>query len=159
MKVLGIDASSKRSGVAAYDGITHTTLLFDHSKEENVDVRINLMMLELGKTIEKIKPDKVYIEDTFSKNNIDTTKKLSNIIGAVRYVCAKNKIEYKLILPSSWRKVLNLDSGKNTKRQEFKQRAMEYIQKNFNEELSEDVCEALCIAEAGYILENDSLFD
>ena len=159
MKILGIDASSKCSGVALYDGTKHTTLLFDHSKEKDVDVRINLMMVELGEIIEKTKPDKVYIEDTFSKNNIDTTKKLSNIIGAVRYVCAKNKIEYQLILPSSWRKVLNLDSGKNTKRQEFKKRAMEYVKKNFNEELPEDVCEALCIAEAGYILSDNSLFD
>lgn len=59
-------------------------------------------------------------EDQFSRNNIDTLKKLSQTRGMVMLVAAENTIEFDLATPSQWRKIY-LGKGNATKRDCVKQ--------------------------------------
>lgn len=166
MKVMGIDASTTCSGVAVIeDGNLVYHDIIDMKKNKNADQRVMNMMGELGAMIQEHSPDALYIEDSWNKQNIETTKMLSNIIGAVMYVCRDiTKCPFDKLIPSTWRSIvgIKLDDGhgKKIKRDELKREAVERVKKIYKINCGDDEAEAICIAEAGWILKNDSsLFD
>ena len=107
----------------------HGTLLFysafDYKREKDIQERIDFQIKEFIELFKKEKPDICYVENTWNKNNVETTKALTNIIGAIRCLCIGHKCGFNLILPSTWRSVIGIDGGKNIKRDEFKKRAIE----------------------------------
>ena len=164
MKVIGIDASTKCSGIAVYeDGKLVFHNVIDMSKNKDTDARIMLMIVELGLFILKESPDAVYIEDSWNKLNIETTKMLSNIIGAVMYVCAEKKIPFTKLIPSTWRKIVGIPlydkNNKKLKREELKQEAIKRVKKMYKINCNDDEAEAICIAEAGWLMQDTDLFD
>lgn len=160
IKILGIDASTRCSGYCVVD--EHGTLLshsvIDYSKIKDIQERIDLQIEAFISLFKKTKPDLCYIENTWNKNNIETTKALTNVIGAVRCLCIGYECGFNLVLPSMWRSVIGIDGGDGTKRNEFKQRAIEWVKKKYGIEVSDDEAEAICIAYAGTIM-NNSMFD
>lgn len=162
MKVMGIDASSKITGVAIFDGKLKYWNAINLSYIKDYDTRSGDMMREIGKEIEKHNPDVVYIEDTFEKqggfHNAATMKKLCYIIGGVRYACISHDVPFNLILPSEWRKLVGISKG-GVERETFKERALAYVKERYGvTDITDDVADAICIAEAGYIT-NDDLFE
>lgn len=161
MKIMGIDSSSQKSGIAIFDGsLTHYELV-DCAYMHDYDDRFPKMIHQIRKLIEHFSPDIVYIEDTWEKssafNNIATVKKLSYIVGGIRCICAEYGIPCNLIYPSEWRKTIGMKTGK-LKREELKCLSIDYVAKKFGINVNDDVSDAICIAEAGYIINND-LFD
>lgn len=163
MKIAGIDASTTCSGVAIVDNgklIYHDAI--DMKKNKNTDDRVRHMMKELGNFINKQKPDMVYIEDSWNKQNIETTKMLSNILGAVMYVCEDKDIQFVKLLPSAWRSAVGIPlikNGKKLKREELKQEAVDKVVKLHKIKCGDDEAEAICIAEAGWYMQDTDLFD
>lgn len=160
MIILGIDASTKCTGygIVNSDGelITHGAI--DYTSEKDIDVRIDLMMKALINLFNVLNPDIVYIEDSWKAGkviNIQTTKKLTNIIGAVRCLCLQHKCLFNSVYPSEWRSVIGIDGGKGTKREEFKERAVKWVKKKFDIDVSDDEAEGVCIAYAGNIMNNN----
>lgn len=163
MKVMGIDASTRITGVAIYDGELEYWNALDFSKNKDYDSRSGDMMMAIAHEIVERKPDVVYIEDTFEKrgkfDNIATMKKLCYIVGGVRMVCLTKHIPYNLILPSEWRKTVGISKGNRTERETFKERSLDYISEKYGvTDVTDDVADAICIAEAGYI-QNCELFE
>lgn len=163
MVIMGIDASTKCTGYGIVDSncelITHGTI--DFKSEQDIDVRIDGMIRGLNDLFKVIMPDIVYIEDSWKAGkvlNIETTKKLTNIIGATRCLCIQNKSLFNSVYPSEWRAAIGIDGGKGTKREEFKQRAVEWVEKKFNIDVADDEAEGICIACAGNIM-NNRMFD
>ena len=154
MKILGIDASTKCSGYCLLDenGELLSHSVFDYKHEKDIQERIDSQIKEFIKLFKENKPDVCYIENTWNKQNIETTKALTNIIGAVRCLCIGHKCAFNLILPSSWRSTIGIDGGKGTKRDEFKQRAMDWVKEKYGFDVSDDEAEAICIAYAGKII-------
>lgn len=158
-KILGIDASTKCTGVAIVN--TSGKLLFhdviDYKNERDIDVRIDGMIEGLIKIFDEWCPDICYIEDSWNGAtvlNVQTTKKLTNVIGAARCLCVGEGCLFNAVYPSTWRSAIGIDGGKGTKREEFKQRAMNWVEKRFNIIAPEDEAEAICIAYAGSIMNN-----
>lgn len=151
VKILGVDASTKCSGYCLVDenGKLLSHSVFDYKGIKDVDERIDLQIKEFIKLFKEWKPDVCYVEDTWNKKNIETTKKLTNIIGAVRCLCIGYKCAFNLVLPSSWRSAIGIDGRKNTQREEFKQRAMDWVKEKYGLDVSDDEAEAICIACAG----------
>ncbi len=163
MIIMGIDASTKCTGYGIVDSdgklITHGVI--DFKSEKDIDVRIDNMIKNLIDLIKVLKPDVVYIEDSWKAGkvlNIETTKKLTNIIGAVRCLCIENKSLFNSVYPSEWRSAIGIDGGKGTKREEFKERAVKWVKQKFDIDVSDDEAEGVCIAYAGNIM-NNSMFE
>lgn len=161
MKVMGIDGSSKKTGIAVYDGNLREYKCLDFSKIKNYDERYPSMVYAVEDCITKFKPDVVYVEDTWEKNqgfnNVATLKKLSYILGTFRFICLEKNIPFNLIFPTEWRKAIGMETGK-LKRPELKQLAIKYVKDKYGIEVCDDVAEAICIAEAGFKI-NHSLFE
>lgn len=71
-------------------------------------------------------------------------------------VCDICGVKYEIVRPSEWRKELGFRQGA-TKREELKQQAIDYVLKNYGEEVSSDEADAICIALATLKKLNDKL--
>jgi Holliday junction resolvasome RuvABC endonuclease subunit len=153
MKIIGIDASSNKTGIAVFcDGqyIEHT--LIDLHKIKDPDIRIPKMMVEICKYIKKHGADKIIMEKSMMKNNIDTVQKLSNIAGAVMLYAATKNMEFQFVYPSEWRKKIGLSQSTQITREVLKEEAVQAVKKEYGMELTDDECEAILIARSGFDL-------
>ena len=153
MKTIGIDASSNKTGIAVFEDdkyITHT--LIDLHKIKDADVRIPKMMLEICKYIKKHGADKIIMEKSMMKNNIDTVQKLSNIAGAVMLYAATKGIEFQHVYPSEWRKKIGLQQSTQIKREVLKEEAVQAVKQVYNIDVTDDEAESILIARSGFDL-------
>ena len=163
MKIIGIDASTTCSGIGVIeDGklVYHGTI--NMRKNKNSYDRVTNMMYEIGAFIIDVKPDCVYIEDSWTGKNAEITKMLSNIIGAVMYVCKVNDINFTKLNPSLWRSAVGITldkKGKKVKRDELKKEAVKRVKRIYKIDCEDDEAEGICIAEAGWILQANDLFE
>lgn len=164
MRIIGIDASTTCSGIAVIDDgnlIYHTIINMKANK--NTDQRVKNMMWELGKIIKEYNPNALYIEDSWNKQNIETTKMLSNILGAVMYICQELGCSFTKYIPSTWRSMvgIKLDDGhgNKVKRDDLKKEAITRVKKIHKISCGDDEAEAICIAEAGWLSQSNDLFE
>lgn len=154
IKLLSCDQASAISGCAVFENqkLVKYNLIDLHGDKDSVH-RLHRMIIELGKIIIKEKPDMVVFEDVSLQTNVATLMLLSQIQGALIYICASNEIQYKVYKPTTWRKILKFRQNKGIKRPELKQQAKDYVKNKYDLILKEDICDAICIGEA-YIKEN-----
>lgn len=93
-------------------------------------------------------PDFLVIEDVNLQTNPSALIMLSRLQGSIIQTCLNEKLSYKLIKPSSWRKILNFKQGKGLKRKQLKLQAMNYVKNKYGISANEDQCEAICILDA-----------
>lgn len=158
-KILGIDASTRCTGYAVVNTADKLLLhgVIDFKSVTDIDERIDGMIERLIEIFDNENIDICYIEDSWKggqAQNIQTTKKLTNIIGAVRCLSIEHGCLFNSVYPSSWRSAIGIDGGKGTKREEFKQRAIEWVKQKYSIDVSDDEAEAICIAYAGNIMNN-----
>jgi Holliday junction resolvasome RuvABC endonuclease subunit len=152
MKIVGIDASTNKTGIAVFaEGkyIVHT--LIDCHKITDSDIRIPKMMHDIGVFLDKHDIDKIIMEKSIFKNNIDTVQKLSNIAGAVMFYATDRDIEFEFSLPSQWRSRVGLQQGK-TKRGDLKAEAILAVEQEYGLKVSDDEAEAILLARSGFKL-------
>ena len=148
MKIVGIDASTKVTALALIeDGKLVHHCSIDFSKEKDVDTRIDGILKEADKILKSWDAHVVFVESPWMGNNIQTAMKLVYVIGGIRHICIETGAGFNLILPSEWRRVIGLPSGKK-KREELKREALDYIEKVYDLVVGEDEAEAICICEA-----------
>lgn len=153
MRIAGIDASSNKTGIAIFeDGkhIEHT--LIDLHKIKDPDQRIPKMMVEICKYIKKHMPDKIIMEKSMMKNNIDTVQKLSNIAGAVMLYAATKNMEFQHVYPSEWRKIVGLQQSTQIKRELLKEEAVQAVKQEYGIDVTDDEAESILIARSGFDL-------
>ena len=147
MKLCSIDSSTSATGVSFFiDGKYSDHVLFDHHKNKDVDERINNMIRDIVKQLQKWNPDIVWIEQPKgSGRNVEMVRKLSEILGAVRCWCVCKKREYFEIMPSQWRKWLpEYEQGKK-ERTELKQESIDYVNKHLGFDVTDDEADSICI--------------
>lgn len=148
MKIVGIDASTKVTSLAVMeDGKLKDYCSIDFSKEKDVDVRIDGMLQEADKILKKWDVHVVFIESPWMGNNMQTAMKLAFVIGGIRHICLETGAGFNLIMPSEWRRVIGLPTGKK-KREELKREAIAYVLDVYGIDVKEDEAEAICICEA-----------
>lgn len=160
MKIVGIDASTKVTGLALIeDGFLKAKIAVDHSKEKDIETRIDNMIRDVDSALKLWDPHVVFIESPWMGNNMQTGMKLAFIIGGIRHICLETGAGFNLILPSAWRKEVGISMGKK-KRSELKQEAIDYVIKKYHLTASEDEAEAICIADAAYsITDGGAIFE
>ena len=154
MKICGIDASTTCTGISYFKNgklIDHE--IIDLKKNKNTELRMKEMFIGIITSISKNKPDVIYYEDNYQKNNPKTTKMMALLMGSIWGYCIQNDIAIEPILPSEWRTLIDINVPK-AKRPEYKKRAMDYVKKHFGSDVGDDEADAICIGVAANLLEN-----
>lgn len=130
--LIAIDSSTSLTGVAIY----HDACFFKNISLEGIkdrddeDIKIEYMMKSILNILNLEKPEIIIIESPTSvKNNPQTQKNLSRIMGAVEAWCILNNCEFNYMFPSQWRKWCIKDTSisppaKGLKRPELKKWAV-----------------------------------
>lgn len=113
-----------------------------------MDSRFKSMVMGIWKVLDHYKPDIVYIEETYTARNPQTTKFLTRLQGIVYAWCMNNDCEFNTILPSKWRKYLKFTQSRGTKREQLKAQSIKYVLDNYGLEVTDDESDAICIADA-----------
>lgn len=149
IKLVTIDGSTQKTGIAYFcNGKYVEHVLLDFSKDKNMENRFESMSKEIWKKLDDYIPNIIYIEETYMANNPQTSKILTRLQGVVYAWCFNNDCEFNTIRPTSWRKQLNFQQGKNVKREQLKIQSIEYIKNNYGLEVTDDEADAICIADA-----------
>lgn len=151
--IIGVDASTNKTGIAVFEnGNYKTHTLIDLHKIKDSDVRIPKMMCEICEYIGQFPVDKIIMEESIFKTNIDTVKKLSNIAGAVIYYATSNNIEFEFTLPTEWRKKIGLQQSRTVKREVLKAEAIKAVKQEYGLDVTDDIAEAILLARSGFDL-------
>lgn len=73
---------------------------------------------------------------------------LARLQGFIIGVCNSCNKKYIILKPTVWRKELGFKQGK-LKRKELKEEAINYVKNKYNEKVSSDEADAICMALAG----------
>ena len=147
-RFVAIDSSTKKTGVCLLiDGKLSEYKLLDYSEVSDVEERIKDMCFHLLSVLEEWKPDIIYIEDSWSSFNVQTTKLLTRIMGATFGYAVKNNIEWKSMLPAQWRKLAGIEQSKK-KRHELKQASIDYVKNKYGIDVNDDVADCIALGDA-----------
>lgn len=148
-RLVTIDGSTQKSGIAYFcNGKYVEHVLLDYSKDKNMEIRFKSMSKAIWQKLNEYKPNIIYIEETYMANNPQTSKILTRLQGVVYAWCFNNDCEFNTIRPTSWRRHLNFQQGKNIKRQQLKEQSITYVLENYKLEVTDDESDAICIADA-----------
>ena len=172
MKILGIDAATKKTGYSVLDCKTGKLLDYGLIKanSENVKDRMKEIYQKLTEIILKEKTIKVVVVEDVpisSHNNLKTGKELSTLQGVILGVCFEQCLPLVTYAPSAWRSIIGLYDGTRSgmKRAVQKELAVKTVNElynlNFNyyvrdtksKQSDDDVAESILISRA-YFIEN-----
>ena len=149
IRLVSIDGSTQKTGIAYFcNGKYVEHILLDFSKDKNMENRFESMSKEIWKKLDDYRPNIIYIEETYMANNPQTSKILTRLQGVIYAWCINNACEFNTIRPTSWRKQLNFQQGKNVKREQLKKQSLQYVLDNYGLEVTDDESDAICIADA-----------
>jgi len=145
-RLISIDPSTTASGIATFDdAILVDYKLFQYDDGETED-RIDRMGKSLLSYLKKQKPDIIYIEHPQGHGrNVNVVGIICELLGIVRAYAIEKKVEYNELTPAQWRKYCGFNQGKNVKRTELKQMAIEYVKKHYDIDVSSDEADAIAL--------------
>ena len=153
MVVVGIDGSTKRSGVAVMiDGELKYYTLVDLHLEKDTMKRIRIMLLKICEILDQYEIDEIHMEKAFKNSNTSTTMMLANIAGGIMLYCAKNNITFIHPEPSVWRAKIKLGQGRGVKRDTLKAEAIAAVKLAYGLDVDDDTAEAILIARSAFDL-------
>ena len=148
MYILALDMSTKASGFAVYQDKELIDYGCITAGSANLFSRIDKMIEELEKILQKYKFSRVYIEDTYPEdvhNNIQVYKALVYLQGFVLHLLNKYKLEHTFLLPSEWRAKCGIHTGRGIKRDTLKAKDIKFVQDQFGIKVDDDTADAICI--------------
>ena len=155
MKICGIDASTKKTGIALLeDGKLIEYRLIDYSREQDLDKRMREMCLSIDEVLDYYKPNLIICEDVWIGQNPDTAKTLARLGGAIYMWAILNEVHFKFVIPSTWRCAVGIDTGARDRKSK-KKLSIDKVKKDYGIEPGEDVCEAILIGTSGFIIYNE----
>ena len=100
MKICGIDASTKKTGIALLkDEKLIEYRLLDFSREKDLDKRMREMCLGINDLLNYYNPNLILCEDVWLSSNPNTAKTLARLGGAIyMWAVLKNK-DFKYLIP------------------------------------------------------------
>lgn len=149
MVILACDQALSTSGWAIFK---NNKLIaadsFTIPKNKTMDLRLMALQKELTELYHEYEFEKVYFEDIqLQAGNALTYKHLAYAQAAIILWCGNMNIDYEVLTPSHWRKVLGGNFGR--KRADQKRHAIELVEQWTGLTVSSDVADAICIGKAG----------
>lgn len=151
-KICGIDASVWNTGVSVWENEKLVSKkLLSSKKLTTPESRFNYMSNCIFDFLTNENPDIVVIERMHKTRNVDSFRKLCQIMGVVRWWCIRNHKEYEEMSPKEWRKYAkDPDEKLPLKSEELKAWAIARVFRDYEISASEDEAEAILIGR-GYI--------
>lgn len=144
--ILAIDQATHKTGFCVADTETGELIAFGtviaNSKKDTAN-RISDIKKWIVSAVEKYNADKVILEDIQFQNNNKIFKVLAHLQGVIIDACVENKIPFKIVSPSTWKKAVGI---KHTKRKEEKECSIVIASDAAGEKVHEDTADAICIA-------------
>lgn len=151
MYILALDLSTKASGFAIYEN----KKLIDYgcitAASSNLFNRIDKMIEELTKILQKYKFDCIYIEDVFPEdvhNNRNVFDALKYLQGYVLHLLNDFKLKHTFYTASEWRAKCGIHTGRGIKRESLKPQDIAFVKKQFGLDVNDDIADAICIGYA-----------
>ena len=158
MIILSLDCSTKSTGWSIFNNKEIIDYGCITAGSSNLFHRIDKMILELNKIIEKYEPNVVIIEDVIPadvKNNIKIYKALTYLQGYILHTLDDNNItDIKFYLASEWRSKCKIKTGPGVKRGSLKPEDIAFVKEHFGIDVNDDVADAISIGYA-YLTEKD----
>ncbi len=150
-KLISIDSSSSKTGWTYFeDAIYKKSGVIDFDTSEckkkykgSSDKRIEDMCLAVVNLLKEYKPDIIVIEKLNVGRNMIAVRHLSKVIGVVYCYSILNGCYYHEIQTSQWRSQIGIQ-GKNRKRDEYKQLAIEYVKNTLGIDVTDDEADSIC---------------
>lgn len=101
-------------------------------------------------------PDVVVIEDVVLQHSVKTLIELARLQGIIIGICDLYGINCVILKTTEWRKLLGFNQGK-IKREDLKKQAICYIKEKYNQDVTSDEADAICIALAAKIKLNEEV--
>lgn len=144
MRILSVDQSTTKTGYALFaDGDLRTYGVIA-SKSKDSLVRMRDMCSQIQGLIKKYKPSLLVIEKVSLHSSVPTLVSLANLQGAIFQMCYEKDIAYVLYAPSTWRRIIGILGGK-LKREDYKKRAIAFVENSYGVTVSDDCAEAICM--------------
>ena len=154
-KILALDQASATTGYAVFDKETNSLIGYGKfTFDDDLGVRLVKIRNKVIELINMYEIDEVLFEDIQLQgsvnNNAQTFKVLSEVFGVIHELLEELKIKYTVVHSSSWKSTLKI--GGRTRPQQ-KAAAKEYVTQEYNLNVSQDICDAICIG-AHYLKRN-----
>lgn len=148
MYILALDLSTKSTGYAVFD----EQQLIDYgcitASSTDIFHRIDKMITELDKILQKYKFKWIYIEDVYPEdvhNNITVYKALVYLQGFVLHKLDQYCLKHSFFLPSEWRTKCGIHTGRGVRRETLKAEDIKFVQNQFGIKVNDDIADAICI--------------
>ena len=152
MIYLSLDQAMRTTGYSIFEGkrlVAYGSFTVSGSKP--IEQRLNDFFQNLNTLYRQFEFDEVFFEDIQNQNNNETYKKLAYVQATIMIWCYNNDMRFHILSPSHWRKILKDECGVSfgRKREEQKQKAIEFVQQFFARMVSSDEADAICLGYAG----------
>lgn len=149
MRILSLDASTKSSGYAIFDGKTLESYGCITSSSTDLIKRIAKMVISLKEIFETKDIDKIIIEEVRQDFvNIKTYKALMYLQAAIAFLAHDYNINIEFIYPGTWRSKCGIKTGRGIKREELKKADIAFVKATYGIDVNDDIADAVSIAHA-----------
>lgn len=124
--------------------------VIDVSKIKDTEEKHKTMYHSIHNKIKENHPDIVVIEDVALQCSPKVLIDLARLQGIIIGACELYNIKYMILKPTEWRKLVGFTQGKQ-KRKELKEQAIAFVKNTYQENVSSDEADAICIAIAAKI--------
>ena len=150
MTILSIDASTKSSGWAIYEGTQLKNYGCITSSSTDLFKRIHKMVDEIDflistNNISKIILEEVRPDDIGGRSNLNTHRALMWLQGAIAMMIHDKypKVTIDYLYPSEWRKSCKIKTGRGVVRETVKQRDIRFVEETFGIKVNDDIADAI----------------
>lgn len=156
MKIISIDASTKSTGVACFEG--QNLIAYDCFTASSTSLvkRIKKITENLKSFITLNTPDKIVLEEVRpdpiagTTKNLKTYRALMYLQASIMFMLDESfpKVEVEFVYPSSWRSQCGIKIGRGIKRTTLKEADIEFVKQTYGFTTNDDIADAICIGHA-----------
>ena len=153
MKVLSIDASTKSTGFALFDGKELKSYKCVTASSNDLATRIKKMVFALDEILSKNKIDIIVLEEVRPEQglqNIKTHKALMYLQAAIAFLVHERfkNVEIDYIYPNEWRKICGIKTGAGVRRETLKPKDIAFVKQTYGIDVNDDIADAIGIGHA-----------
>lgn len=153
MYLLALDASTKATGVAIFKDKELIGQTCITASSNDLYKRIHKMVDNILALVEQLKIEKIVMEEVIPDHTKNTnTFKALMYLQALIHIELHDKypnVEIELVYPSSWRSVCGIEDGRGSKREQKKQKDIDFANRAYGLSLTnDDIADAICIGHA-----------
>lgn len=153
MYLLALDCSTKATGVAIFKDTELMGYSCITASSTDLYKRIHKMVDNILSLVEQLQVEKIVMEEVIPDHskNTNTFKALMYLQALIHIEMHDKfpKVEIELMYPSSWRSTCGIEDGRLSKREQKKQKDIDFANRVYGLSLTnDDIADAICIGHA-----------